>query len=225
MVKTGDTVLPCNGCTQCCRGPVRMCILFPDEDHAQWDTVLLPRSGWRMLANQPNGDCIYVTAELMHRRFDSRIVMAMAAAHQMSMLDASMDGRAVVANWIGLDRVCHFISSAAIMAQVDPVDYGLLERKGGKLTLATQPGEQWVTHMADMNWPYTMGAAHNYTWPMLKQIAEETLGVASDDSNERPINQLKNYVWSQIGQIPLYEILVREGYEAAKKTVNRLVAN
>ena len=40
--------------------------------------------------------CIYVTAELMHRRFDSRIVMAMAAAHQLGMLEASMDGRNVV---------------------------------------------------------------------------------------------------------------------------------
>ena len=61
--------------------------------------------------------CVYVTAELMYRRYDSRIVMAMAAAHQMSMLDASMDGRAVVANWIGLDRVCHFIKSATVSAK------------------------------------------------------------------------------------------------------------
>ncbi len=168
--------------------------------------------------------CIYATAELMHRRHDARIVMAMAAAHQMSMLDASMDGRDVVTNWVGLDRVCHFIESAAIMAQVDPVDYGLLERKNDQLVLATQPAEQWVTHLADMNWPYTMGAAHLYTWPMLKQIAQESLGISPDDSDKRAINQLKNYVWSQIGQIPLYEILVREGYDAAKNTVNRLVA-
>jgi hypothetical protein len=169
--------------------------------------------------------CIYVTAELMYRRYDSRIVMAMAAAHQMSMLDASMDGRAVVANWIGLDRVCHFIKSAAIMAQVDPVDYGLLERKNGELVLATQPAEQWVVHMADMNWPYTMGAAHLYTWPMLKQIAQEELGISGGDLNGRPFNQLKNYVWSQLGQIPLYEIYVREGYDAARKTVARMVGS
>jgi len=31
--------------------------------------------------------CIFATAELMHRRFDSRIVMAMAAAHQLSALE------------------------------------------------------------------------------------------------------------------------------------------
>jgi hypothetical protein len=168
--------------------------------------------------------CIYVTAELMYRRFDSRIVMAMAAAHQLSFLEASMDGRKVVANWRGLERVAHFIKAAAVMAQVDPVDYGLLERKGGDMVLAPQPAEQWVTHLADMNWPYAMGGAQLYTEPMLRQIAESDLGINGRELTGRPFNQLKNYVWSQLGQITLYEILVREGYEAARKTVTRLVA-
>jgi hypothetical protein len=167
--------------------------------------------------------CIYVTAELMYRRCDSQIVMAMAAAHQLSLLDARMDGKKVVCNWIGLDRVAHFIRAAATMAQVDPVDYGLLERRNGKEVLAPVPAEQWVTHMADMNWPYAMGAAHLYTWPMLQQIAAEDLGISKKDLGGRPFNQLKNYVWSQLGQIPLYEIWVREGYGAARDTVLRLV--
>ncbi len=168
--------------------------------------------------------CIYVTAELMHRRFDSRIVMAMAAAHQLSMLDASMDGKRVVCNWIGQDRVAHFIKAAAVMAQVDPVDYGLLERKNGDVVLGPVPAEQWVTHLADMNWPYTMGAAQLYTWPMLQQIARDDLGLNDNDVAGRPFNQFKNYVWSQVGQIPLYEVLVREGFDAARATVKRLVS-
>lgn len=169
--------------------------------------------------------CIYVTAELMYRRYDSRIVMAMAAAHQLGALDASMDGRKVVANWVGEGRVAHFIEAAAVLAQVDPVDYGLLERgPGGKLYLAPVPAEQWVTHLADMNWPYTMGAAHLRTWPLLQQVAKDDLGLSDRDLKGRPFNQLKNYVWSQVGQIPLYEILVREGFEAARGTVKRLVA-
>jgi hypothetical protein len=168
--------------------------------------------------------CIYVTAELMYRRYDSRIVTAMAAAHQLSFLEASMDGRDVVATWRGLERVAHFIKAAAVMAQVDPVDYGLLERKGGDMVLAPVPAEQWVTHLADMNWPYTMGAAHLYTRPLLKQIAEQDLGIRGADLEGRPFNQLKNYVWSQLSQITLYEILIREGFEAARKTVNRLVS-
>jgi hypothetical protein len=168
--------------------------------------------------------CIYVTAELMHRRCDSRIVMAMAAAHQLGALDASMDGRRVVCNWIGEQRVAHFIKAAAVLAQVDPVDYGLLERgPGGEMYLAPVPAEQWVTHLADMNWPYTMGAAHLRTWPLLQQVAKDDLGMSDRDLAGRPFNQLKNYVWSQIGQIPLYEVLVREGFEAARGTIRRLV--
>ena len=110
------------------------------------------------------------------------------------------------------------------MAQIDPVDYGLLERKNGDMTLAPVPAEQWVTHLADMNWPYTMGAAHLYTWPLLQQIATDDYGISGSDLAGRPFNQLKNYVWSQVGQIPLYEVLVREGFDAARATVARLVA-
>lgn len=169
--------------------------------------------------------CIYVTAELMYRRCDARIVMSMAAAHQLGALDASMDGRKVVCNWVGEQRVAHFIKAAAVMAQVDPVEYGLLERRrDGEVYLAPVPAEQWVTHLADMNWPYTMGAAHLRTWPMLQQIAKEDFGLSDRDLKGRPFNQFKNYVWSQVGQIPLYEVLVREGFDAARTTVRRLVA-
>jgi hypothetical protein len=167
--------------------------------------------------------CIYVTAELMHRRHDARIVMAMAAAHQLSALEASMDGHRVVCKWHGLDRVAHFIEAAAVMAQIDPVDYGLLERKGRGMVLAPQPAEQWVTHLADMNWPYAMGAAHLYTYPLLQEIGRSDYGLTERDLAGRAFNQLKNYVWSQLGQIALYEILVREGFDAARRTVARLV--
>ena len=135
-----------------------------------------------------------------------------------------MDGRRVVTNWVGLERVAHFIKAAAILANVDPVDYGLLERKGGDMVLTPQPAEQWVTHLADMNWPYAMGAAHLYTEPMMRAFAESNLKIRGTDLNGRPFNQLKNYVWSQLGQITLYEIMVREGHDAADRTLARLVA-
>ena len=168
--------------------------------------------------------CIFVTAELLHRRYDARIVTAMAAAHQLSALDASMDGKRVVTTWVGLERVAHFIEAAATLAQVDPVDYGLLEKRNGKLILVPQPAEQWITHLSDMNWPYAMGAAHLHTYPLLQQIARDDYRLNERDLGGRPFNQLKNYVWAQLGQITLYEILVREGFEAARKAVNKLVA-
>lgn len=167
--------------------------------------------------------CIYVTAELMYRRCEPRLVMAMAAAHQLSMLDATMDGRRAVCKWVGPDRVTTFIQAAAVLAQVDPVDYGLLERAGRGVSLRPLPAEQWVTHLGDMNWPYIMGGAHLYTYPLLKEIARDDYGMTEVDLSGRPFNQFKNYVWSQLGQIPLYEIFVREGKEPARKAIKRLI--
>jgi hypothetical protein len=54
-------------------------------------------------------------------------------------------------------------------------------------------------------------------------VARDDFGLSEKDLSARPFNQLKNYVWSQIGQITLYEILVREGFDAARAVVNRLV--
>jgi hypothetical protein len=75
-----------------------------------------------------------------------------------------------------------------------------------------------------MNWPYAMGAAQLYTYPLLQQVARADMGMAENDLRARPFNQLKNYVWSQLGQITLYEIFVREGFEAARLVINRLVS-
>ena len=71
---------------------------------------------------------------------------------------------------------------------------------------------------------YAMGAAQLNTVPLLQQVARDRLGLSARDLQGRPFNQLKNYVWSQLGQIPLYEILVREGFDAASATVLRLVS-
>ena len=95
--------------------------------------------------------------------------------------------------------------------------------EGAKWCSRPQPAEQWVTHLADMNWPYAMGAAQLYTYPLLQQVARDDFALTENDLQARPFNQLKNYVWSQLGQITLYEIFVREGFEAARRIINRLV--
>jgi hypothetical protein len=68
-----------------------------------------------------------------------------------------------------------------------------------------------------------MGAAHLFTYPLLRDVAASEYGLTERDLAGRPFNQLKNYIWSQLGQITLYEILVREGIDAARRTVQRIV--
>ena len=54
-------VVPCNGCTACCRND--MVRLLPADDPAQYRTEPHPyRIGELMLAHKPNGECIYLTA-------------------------------------------------------------------------------------------------------------------------------------------------------------------
>ena len=52
-------------------------------------------------------------------------------------------------------------------------------------------------------------------------MAVEEYGIASPEGRE--FNQLKNYVYAQVGQIALYEALVRDGEAAARRIVRRLV--
>jgi len=58
-----DIVLPCESCTACCRGQMRAVVIYPDEDSSRWQTRRLPkpRLDWRILANEENGDCVYIT--------------------------------------------------------------------------------------------------------------------------------------------------------------------
>jgi hypothetical protein len=124
--------------------------------------------------------------------------------------------------------VADIIHAGAVLAQVDPVDYGLLKAKsGGGFELAVLPAEQWITHLGDMNWPYTLGSAHPVSHAVLKMMAEQDYGISASDLEAfpyvRPFNQLKSYVWAQLGEITLYEVIQREGVGAARELVKRLV--
>jgi len=170
----------------------------------------------------------FVVAEMMHRGMDSALTMAVAAAHSTGSIDVKAEGHHTAVTLTGPAAVADIIHSGAVLAQVDPVDYGLLKRKSdGKYELAVLPAEQWVTHLGDMNWPYTLGAAHPVSHELLKMMAQEDYGIPAKDLQAfpyaRPFNQLKNYVWAQLGEITLYEVMQREGNDAARALVKRLV--
>jgi hypothetical protein len=132
-----------------------------------------------------------------------------------------MDGKRVVCNWRGPSQVVKFLHASALLANRDPLQDGLLAEGRDGYQLAPQPCEIWVTHLADMNWPYTMGGAHLYVQPLLETYAREDFGIRSTDSLE--FNQFRSYIWSQVGQIPLYEVLVRDGREAVRTVLQSLI--
>lgn len=165
---------------------------------------------------------VYVTAEMLHRGAPPELVVAVAAAHCFGNVDVVQDGKESRFEWPGYDWVTKFLHAGAILAQRDPVDVGLLERAAdGSLRLPPQPIEVWNCNLSDMNWPYTSGAAHKYTWPLMVELARSHYDIEAPDSRE--FRQLKNYVFAQVGQIALYEALVRDGADAAADIVRALV--
>jgi hypothetical protein len=167
---------------------------------------------------------IYVTAEMLHRDAPTELIIGVAAAHAFGNVDLQQDGRETRFLWPGYEWVTKFLHAGALLAQRDPIEAGLLEKKAGGsgYVLPPQTVEIWNCNLSDMNWPYTSGAAHKYTYPLLVSIAKDEYGIQSDTETE--FKQLRNYVYSQIGQIPLYEILVREGEQTARRIVKRLVS-
>lgn len=172
----------------------------------------------------------FIVAEMMYRRMDAALTMAAATAHATGSIDIKQTGRHTGVTLVGPAVVADIIHSASVMAQVDPVEYGLLKKKtDGKYELAVLPAEQWITHLGDMNWPYTLGSAHPVSHDLLKTMAQEDYGISAKDLQAfpyvKPFNQLKSYVWAQLGEITLYEVMQREGNDAARSLVKRLVSN
>ena len=166
---------------------------------------------------------VYVVAEMLYRGAPRELVVGVAAAHAFGSLDLKQEGKETRFLWPGYEYVAKFLHAGAMLARRDPVEAGLLERgPDGALVLPPQPIEIWNCHLSDMNWPYSSGAAHKYVRPLLVQMASDTYGIRSPETRE--FRQLKNYAYSQIGLIPLYEVLVREGERAFRATVQRLVA-
>jgi hypothetical protein len=170
-----------------------------------------------------------IVAEMMHRRMDAAITLACATAHSTGTVDVTQHGCHTKVTLTGPSVVADIIHSASVLAQVDPIDYGLLKRTpDGKFELAALPVEQWITHFGDMNWPYTLGAAHPGTHALLRTMAKENYGIPEKDLEKfpyvKPFNQLKNYVWAQVGEIGLYEVMQREGNDAARAFIKRLVS-
>jgi hypothetical protein len=165
----------------------------------------------------------HVVAEMLHREAPRELVVAVAACHGFGAAEFYEDeeARETRVSWPGYALVASFLKSGSILARVDPVEAGLLERNGsGDMFLPPQPVEIWNGNLSDMNWVYTIGAAHTYTFPLLAEIAS-TRYDAKEDSKE--FRQLKNYVYAQVGQIALYELLIRDGRDAVESIVQSLV--
>jgi hypothetical protein len=178
----------------------------------------------RLHGGNLNTHTAHVVAEMIHRGAPKEMVIAVAACHGFGSAEFYEDdvNRETRVRWPGYQMVASFLHSGSILARVDAVEEGYVERTAdGGLTIAPQPVEIWNCNLSDMNWPYTIGGAHTHTFPLLEEIAQTVYDAAPDTKQFR---QLKNYVYAQVGQIALYELLVRDGRDAVERIVDTLVS-
>lgn len=123
-------------------------------------------------------------AESMYRSLPAEEVVAQACAHGAPN-DAK--GEADVVAWL---------KAAAIVAQKDPVAYGVLNKMGNGLP-SPHRQEGYIVHLGDHDWVLSSPAGQK-TSALLKKIAVQQYGMSDGDSQGAKFNYFKNYIESQL---------------------------
>ncbi len=151
---------------------------------------------------------IYGLAESMWRGIPPGPVFAQAATH---VKPDSKKGRAVIAG---------FLQAAAMVADIDPVKYGLLDKKG-EIALETGKGEYWLCYLADHSVVYNVPMARRSV-EFLQGLAVNEYGFAQSALAGRDFNQFRNFVFSSLTISRVYQMLLAGGESLAAKETGKL---
>lgn len=110
-----------------------------------------------------------------------------------------------------------WIKAASIIAGVDPIKAGLLDKSGNTLPLPRRI-EGWVVHLADHDFVISTSACR-WTAAALEKLAKENYGL----SDVQQLNSFRNYVMANLTAMRLYGILSSQGKKAFANEVAAVV--
>ncbi|WP_419785121.1 twin-arginine translocation signal domain-containing protein [Pseudodesulfovibrio sp.] len=148
-------------------------------------------------------------AESIVRGLPAEVIVAQACAHNHPRTPAD---EAQVVGWL---------QAGAIIAGVDPIKRGLLVSDGKTLPLPRRQ-EGFVTHLGDHDWVLTVPAVQ-WVVPVLEKTAVRDYGISQGDLKKKPFHQFRNYVFSQVSAMSLYETYAAKGEEELIRTVRSVV--
>jgi hypothetical protein len=151
----------------------------------------------------------YSVAESFYRGLPPEFVVAQACAHNHAGWEKDEEGPV---NWI---------TSAAILLGVNPVEKGLLDASGKTLPVPRRM-EGFVCHLGDHDWILTVPAA-KWLIPEMQKIAAAKYGMSDADLKGKKFNQFRNYVFSQATIMTLYNLYSTKGHDALAKAVADIV--
>lgn len=149
-------------------------------------------------------------AELIVRKAPAALVVAQACAHTHP---GWADEEKQVVNWL---------KAAAIIAGVDPVQYGLLDASGETLPQPRQQ-EGFLCHLGDHDFVLSVPAV-KWTLPVMQKIARQHYGLSEADVNGKPFNALRNMVYSRESAMKIQHALAQEGEKGVQRIMASVVA-
>jgi hypothetical protein len=148
-------------------------------------------------------------AESIVRGLPAEVCVAQACAHNHPGFSKDEEGPV------------RWLKAAAIIADVDPVKFGLLAADGKTLPLQRSM-EAFVTHLGDHDWVLTVPAA-KWLIPAMEEIAMQDYGLNKADLKSAKFYAFRNTVFSQATIMTLYHLMQKDGKEALRKQVHAIV--
>ncbi|MCD8349558.1 MAG: HD domain-containing protein [Planctomycetaceae bacterium] len=147
-------------------------------------------------------------AELLVRNAPADLVVAQACAHTHPGTEAD---EAQVVNWL---------TAASIIADVEPVQYGLLDKSGKTLPMPRRQ-EGFICHLGDHDFVLSVPAVQ-WTLPVLREIAMTDYKLSETDLQGKPFNTFRNMVYSNLSAMRLQQAYT-QGRENMRALVHSLV--
>lgn len=130
-------------------------------------------------------------AESIVRKMPAPVVIAQTCAHNNPGDEKS---EAEVVSWL---------KTAAIIAGVDPVAYGLLDKSGKTLPLPRNQ-EGFLCHVGDHDYVLSVPAV-KWTTPVITEIAKADYKISDNDMKGKPFHTFRNYVYAQLSAMQLHQ--------------------
>lgn len=116
--------------------------------------------------------------------------------------------------------ICDFLRAAFIIADIDPVDYGLFDEED-KLTFDYKQMEFWFCYVGDHSVVFTV-PSFKTVLKNLEILAQEEYNFHKEELHTSKFNKFRNYVLAQNTITILYKMLSEGDKKAFKKQVAKL---
>ena len=147
------------------------------------------------------GHLVMSLAESIERGLPASVILAQACAHVASNKPEKEA------------EVVDCLAVAALMAERDPVELGLLAPGGAALPKPHRQ-EWFVVHFGDGDYVLSMPAARRAV-ALLRRLAAEEYGMNESDLNGACFNAFRKFVGAQLSFMKIDQACVAKGYEAA----------